>query len=228
MSGQQAACGVCGAPARPVFRAPAPDIAPDLDMRPGEPARSSLPDWLQVCPRCGAVGPTLADLPASARSVVGAEGYRMLSTTALEETLPFRRWALICERSGDRAQQAEALLQAAWAADDAAAMSEAARLRVEVAALWGETDDVELGLRRLDVLRRAGSFEAASGWAATLAARGLDELARTIVAFQQVRITERDVGRHLISSALPPPAHAPHVSHGKRTTTGFWSRLLRK
>ncbi|MDQ2763813.1 MAG: hypothetical protein M3Y22_10135, partial [Pseudomonadota bacterium] len=58
-------------------------------------------------------------------------------------------------RTGDRPQQAEALLQAAWAADDAAAMTESANLRSKVAALWDGTDDVELGLRRLDVLRRA-------------------------------------------------------------------------
>ena len=151
----------------------------------------------------------------------------MLSTTALEETLPFRRWALICERTGDRPQQAEALLQAAWAADDAAAMSEPAKLRATVAALWADTDDVELGLRRLDVLRRAGQFDAAASWAAVLTERGPDELAGTIIAFQRARIEQRDIGRHLISSVLPPPSHAPHVSHGKRATTGFWSRLLR-
>jgi hypothetical protein len=152
----------------------------------------------------------------------------MLSTSSLEETLQFRRWALICERTGDRAQQAEALLQAAWAADDAAAMSEPARLRAEVAALWDGTEDIELGLRRLDVLRRAGQFEAAEAWAAVLTQRGADELASAIIAFQRKRIAARDVGQHLISSALPPPSHAPHVSHAKRATPGFWSRLLKK
>ena len=146
----------------------------------------------------------------------------------LEETLPFRRWALICERTGDRAQQAEALLQAAWAADDAAAMTEPARLRAEVAALWDGTEDVELGLRRLDVLRRAGMFDAAEAWAAVMSERGEDELAKAIIAFQRKRIALRDIGRHLISSALPPPSYAPHVSQGKRATTGFWSRLLKK
>jgi hypothetical protein len=221
-------CGVCGAPAKPAFRAPQPEIAPDLDMRPGEPARSTLRDWIQLCPRCGAAAPDLAALPAAARAVVESDDYRILGTSVLEETLPFRRWALICERTGDRAQQAEALLQAAWAADDAAAMTEPARLRTEVAALWDSTLDVELGLRRLDVLRRAGQFDAADAWAAAMSARGPDELARTIIAFQRARIASRDIGRHLISAALPPPAHAPHVSHGKRATTGFWSRLLRK
>jgi hypothetical protein len=226
MSG--AVCGVCGGAVRTAFLAPAPEIAPDLDMRPGEPARSTLRDWVQICPKCGAAAPDVSALPSIARAVVDSDEYRMLSTSALEETLPFRRWALICERTGDRAQQAEALLQAAWAADDAAAGAEAAKLRVEVAALWDNTNDVELGLRRLDVLRRAGLFDAAGAWAAVMTERGADELARTIIGFQRARIASRDIGRHLISSVLPPPSHAPHVSHGKRATTGFWSRLLRK
>ena len=221
-------CGVCGTPSRPAFRAPQPEIAPDLDMRPGEPARSTLRDWIQVCRKCGAAAPDLAALPSTARAVIESDEYRKLSTTALSETLPFRRWALICERTGDRPQQAEALLQAAWAADDAAAMSEPAKLREEVAALWADTNDIELGLRRLDVLRRAGLFEAAAAWAATLDGWAPDELAGKIIAFQQARIANRDIGRHLISSVLPPPSHSPHVSHGKRATTGFWSRLLRK
>ena len=107
-------------------------------------------------------------------------------------------------------------------------MSEAARLRTQVAALWEGTNDVELSLRRLDVLRRAGLFDAAAAWAKLVTGRETDELAQAIIRFQQARIEARDIGRHLISSALPPPAHAPHVSHGKRATTGFWSRLLRK
>jgi hypothetical protein len=221
-------CGACGEEIRSPFRAPQPEIAPDLDMRPGEPARSTLRDWVAVCPKCGAAAPDLAALPASARAVAESDEYRMLSTSALEETLPFRRWALICERTGDQSQQAEALLQAAWAADDAAAMAEAARLRTEVAALWDGTGDGELGLRRLDVLRRAGLFETAEAWAALLIDRGADEVGRSVIGFQRAKIASRDIGRHLISSALPPPAYAPHVSHGKRATTGFWSRLLRK
>ena len=221
-------CGACGAKARSPFRAPQPEIAPDLDMRPGEPARSTLRDWVQVCPNCGAAAPDVSALPPSARAVAESDEYRNLSTTALEETLGFRRWALICERTGDRLQQAEALLQAAWAADDAAAMTEAAKLRAEVAALWDGTSDVELGLRRLDTLRRAGLFDTAEAWAVSMNERGQDELARSIIAFQRGKIASRDIGRHLISSALPPPSHSPHVSHGQRATTGFWSRLFPK
>ena len=221
-------CGACGGPVRPPFRAPAPEIAPDLDMRPGEPARSTLRDWIQICPTCGAAAPDLAALPSTARAVVDSEEYRTLTTSAPEETLPFRRWALICQRTGDRPAQAEALLQAAWAADDAAAMTEPARLRTEVAALWDGTADIELGLRRLDVLRRAGLFQEAEAWAAHMSQHGPDELAATLIAFQRTKIAAHDIGRHLISSALPPPSHTPHVADANRATTGFWSHLLRK
>jgi hypothetical protein len=221
-------CGVCGASVRAAFRAPPPEIAPDLDMRPGEPTRSTLTDWIQVCSKCRAAAPDLAVLPSAARAAVESDDYKALTTSALEETLPFRRWALICERTGDRSNQAEALLQAAWAADDAAEMTEASKLRTEVAALWDGTDDLELGLRRLDVLRRAGNFAEAEAWADRLAQRSGEESARSILDFQRARIEARDIGRHLISSALPPPAHSPHVSHTKRASPGFWSRLLKK
>jgi hypothetical protein len=221
-------CGVCGASVRAVFRAPQPEIAPDLDMRPGEPARSTLTDWIQVCSLCRAAAPDLAVLPPTTRAVVESDDYKALTASALEETLPFRRWALICERSGDRPNQAEALLQAAWAADDAAEMTEASRLRLEVASLWDGAEDVELSLRRLDVLRRAGAFAEADAWADRLVQRSNEETARSIIRFQRAQIAARDIGRHLISSALPPPSHAPHVSHGKRASTGFWSRLLKK
>jgi hypothetical protein len=221
-------CGVCGASVRAVFRAPQPEIAPDLDMRPGEPARSTLTDWIQVCSLCRAAAPDLAVLPPTTRAVVESDDYKALTASALEETLPFRRWALICERSGDRPNQAEALLQAAWAADDAAEMTDASRLRLEVASLWDGAEDVELSLRRLDVLRRAGAFAEADAWADRLVQRSDEETARSIIRFQRAQIAARDIGRHLISSALPPPSHAPHVSHGKRASTGFWSRLLKK
>jgi hypothetical protein len=220
-------CAVCGTPAPAPFRASQPEIAPDLDMRPGEPVRSTLRDWIQTCTQCGAAAPDLAALPKTAKATVESERYRNLTTVALEETLPFRRYALICEQAGDPEQQAEGLLQAAWAADDVAAMTEAAKLRSDVAALWDGTGDPERAIRRLDVLRRAGQFDVATVWAGMLLQRDQDDLASKIIQFQQSRIAARDVGRHLISAALPPPSHTPHVARSKRTSTGFWSRLLR-
>jgi hypothetical protein len=226
LSGAKRVCGVCGAPTRAPFRAPQPEIAPDLDLRPGEPARSTLVDWVQTCPSCRAAAPDLQALTAAAKPVVESADYRALTTSGLEETLPFRRWAMICAGSGDTANQAEALLQAAWAADDAAAMTDAASLRQRVVHLWGDPADEETALRQVDVMRRSGAFDSAASRVPALERRDLSETARAILRFQQARIAARDIGRHLISSALPPPSTAPHVSHGKRPSPRLWGRLF--
>ena len=128
---------------------------------------------------------------------------------------------MLCQAAGDTETAAEATLQAAWAADDAADMTEGAKLRREVAALWGEPADLAAALRLLDVLRRAGEFSPVEARGAKLAAGGLDGFASAIVAFQRARAAERDVGRHLLSSAAPD-----HVVPGDLPTPKFWDRLF--
>lgn len=221
MSGASPHCGICGAIARKPFRAPAPELAPDLDMRPGEPAWETLPDWLQTCDRCGAAAPDLAVLPASAKAVVVAPAYRRLADEESEETLPFRRWAALCRAAGDEEAAIEATLMAAWAADDAVSMLEASRLRLAVAEAWGETEDQAKALWRLDVLRRSSDFAAADAWAATLSARPLDAAGKAILAFQRECIARRDIGRHLVTTALP--ADVPHDALPRPV---FWGWLF--
>ena len=207
-------CGVCGAPAPAPFRAPQPESPPDLDMRPGEPARSTLERWIQTCRRCGTSAPDLAALPSAARDIP-----RSADT-------PFLRHAQLCEALGDHAGQAEALLQAAWSVDDTSGddtNEDATALRRRVAELWADATAPETRLRRLDVLRRAGDWDGAE---AGLAAQSLDETARAVVAFQRRLIAARDGGRHQISSALPPPAHAPHVTHVQQRRPGLMARLF--
>ncbi len=216
-------CGVCGAAVGPVFRAPQPESAPDLDMRPGEPARSTLANWVRVCRGCGAAAPDLAALTDAALSTVQHPTYTALGRGMPADVVPFLRWAALCD---DRAAAAEATLQAAWAADDALSDETARELRLRVAALWDGRANAETGLRRLDVLRRAGAMDEARAWAEKLADQPMDETARSVLRFQQARIAAGDTGRHLISSALPPPAVAPHVTHGRQQKPGLFARLF--
>ncbi len=213
------ACGVCGARVPLPFRAPPPEMAPDLDQRPGEPTRSTLPRWVATCRRCGAAAPDLARLPAAATAVVRGPGYPGEDGPAL----PFLRWAAICAGAGDAPGEREALLQAAWAVEDEGGDGAAPRLRA--AAGWGEPEGVEDALRLVDVLRRGGDLAgalAAAGRAERLAS---DEASARILAFQRARLAAGDTGRHLISSALRPPARTPHVTHG-RERRGFWGALF--
>ncbi len=211
-------CAACGTPALPPFRAPAPELAPDLDMRPGEPTRSTLAKWIATCPSCGACAPDLAALPPGAAATVNSDAYRAAAN-------PFLRWATICEAAGATAEAAEAVLQAAWAADDAGDALAAAALRRRTAALWGAPADTETRLRLIDVLRRAADFAEAQRRIEAL--DGLDENSERIAAYQAARIAARDAGRHLISSALRAPASRPHVAHGRPPARGgFWGRLI--
>jgi hypothetical protein len=75
--------------------------------------------------RRGRVGPVCATQVA--KSVVKSAAYRGLASEAPEETLLFRRWAMICLAAGDKEEAAKATLQGAWAADDGVNMVEAAK-----------------------------------------------------------------------------------------------------
>ena len=219
-----AACASCGTAIPAPYRAPPAEMAPDLDLRPGEPTRSTLEHWLQTCSRCGATAPDLATLYGTATAIVAAPAYR--GVTGPDYALAFLRWATICQAAGDARNTGEAFLQAAWAADDALDTANATQWRRQAAYAWAETESYELTLRRIDALRRAGDFPQAEAAAAKLAAQRPDETTAQILAFQRARIVAGDTGRHLMSSALRPPAHTPHVAHGKSCGRGFFARLV--
>ncbi len=147
-------------------------------------------------------------MPASASETVRTDAYRALAS-------PFLRWAAL----SDGAARAEALLQAAWSVEDAG--GDGLLLRRQAVAAWPAPRELEAVLRLADIQRRAGLLTEA---AATLAA--LPPEAGPIVAFERARVAAGDTGRHMLSSALRPPARMPHVAHGKRAAAGFWGRLL--
>ena len=191
-------CPVCGTPAAVPFRVPRARATPDLDLRPGEPARSTLGRWLSVCPGCGAVAPDLATLPAAATTVVASEAYQKLAAP-VPASLPFLRWAMLCPARERR----EAWLHAAWAADDAHAATVAAGLRRQAAAHWGQPENAESALRLIDVLRRAGEFELARVRALALDSDALDATAARILEFQRQHIAAADTRRYRLSQAVP-------------------------
>jgi len=168
------------------------------------------------------VAPDLALVPEGVAEILESEAYLTLSARPPEAT-PFLRFGMIC-RPGDRAG---AYLQAAWAADDAEDDEAGRHYRREAASVWGEPDGVDSALRLIDVLRRAGMFTTAEEVAGVVAEGAPDERSQAILAYQRARIAEGDSGRHLMSSALRPPARLPHVAHGKPPAKkGFLARLL--
>ncbi len=204
-------CAVCAAPCPPPFRAPTAELAPDLDGRPGEPARSTLRRWVARCRSCGAASSDLASLPAIAAETVRRPDYAA-------EPDSFLRWAQICHAAGQLEAAAEATLQAAWSAEDAG--RDAAPLRRRAAGLW-QGDP----LRQIDILRRAAAFAEAQALAHA-ASFPPDTAAAQILAFERARIDAQDPARYAISSALRPPASKPHVTHGQKSPPTLLARLF--
>ncbi|HTI00818.1 MAG TPA: hypothetical protein VL752_07720 [Acidisoma sp.] len=225
-------CAVCGAMVRPVFQMPAPELAPDLDFRPGEPARSTLRRWVAECSGCGAAAPDLASIRDADAAVVRDDPeYAALRDQAPACARSFLLWALLCQRRGDVWAAAEGLLQAAWAADDAEEAEWAQAWRLQAAALWPQSEEVQPRLCLIDIYRRAGAFDQATALADILTREPLDDNSAAIVSFQRRLIAQQETGRQLISSALRPPAARPHVSYSqvRREAGGLgalWRRLF--
>ena len=220
---------MCATPAPPLFSAPAPEMAPDLDLRPGEPTRSTMDRWVQTCRSCGATAPDLVALPSRLRAALDTPGYRALAGDAPGQ--PFLRWAMLAETLDEPDEAAQAVMQAAWALDDANDTEAATTLRRRATTLWGQGATVQDALRVLDARRRTGDLGAARDQAAHLAARsGLEDTDRTVLQFQEKLIAAGDTARHLLSAALRPPARTPHVTHGRPAPApaapSLWQRLF--
>jgi hypothetical protein len=210
-------CAVCGHESEQRRVRPAAQHGPpDLDLRPAESARSTMPSWLQQCPACGYVAPRLDQADERAGAIVFAGPYR---AQLADSSIPplARRFlcrAMLLEELGDLHGAAEATLQAAWVADDARKPELASAWRLEAVALFrqGPTPDLEQRVRIVDILRRAGDFAGAAAQASELERGSLPGPIDQVVAFERRLIAAEDVRAYTIASALPPPASRPHVS----------------
>ena len=104
-------CGVCGHESRQApFRPPVPEQAPDLDLRPGEPVRSTMARWLQACPHCGYAAPDISEAHPAGAEAVAAAPYRALIADTSHPVLArrFLAWAHVLEETGALHAAAEA------------------------------------------------------------------------------------------------------------------------
>jgi len=208
-------CGVCGAAAPEPFRRPPAETAPDLDLRPGQPARGTLMHWVRTCRSCRAAAPDVSALAAAQAEIVRGTEYAALRAEPL--TLrPFLRWAMLSP------DPAAAWRWAAWAADDAAETARAVVYRRRAAAAFRDPGDAGDALLLADVRRRAGDFDAARAACDDADALGPDPDARSLIAFQRARVEAGDAAAYSIASALRPPARNPHVAHGKTAARPWW------
>ena len=217
-------CGVCGAAVRPPFVAPPPELAPDLDLRPGEPTRSTpaaldadLPRLRRLRPR-----PRRARRPGARETMLHA-GYQALRGPAAENA--FLRHAALAEAAGDVTAAAGSVLQAAWLLDDA--NRDATALRRRAAALMDRAALGQDALRLVDVWRRADEPDRARARAeALLAAPELTETDAALLRYQLGLVAAGDNRPPSDVQRAASPAQRPHVTHGRVPERSLWQRLI--
>lgn len=187
----------------------------DLDQRPSGMFRSTVASWLQECPYCGYVAPSIDKGDARAKSFVDTAEFRAASLDPLAEP-DSRRFLVRAAQDafyGDRRAAFLNTLRAAWCADDSGRTSDATALRLKAAGHLGEgpLTSIDTRLLLLDVLRRAASWEAAAALIAELTSEELEHPFAEIVAFHRNKVEAKDSGRYTIAQAYtskPEPSRS--------------------
>ena len=162
-------CALCGADStQNVLTSTSTFGAPDLDLRPGGPARWALQFHVQCCPDCGYCAERIGERTASAGDAVASILYRDVLENARMPAIArhFFCAALVAEADERRGVAAGHFVDAAWACDDAGAVEQARICRERAAEMlakaieWGDAPETPVSRGVLaDLLRRAGRYD---------------------------------------------------------------------
>ena len=211
-------CGNCGhASEQIVVMSTNAFGAPDLDTRPPEMARSTLPFYVQCCPSCGYCARDLYDTLASGvEDVLHSSEYEDLLKLCDLPLLAreFLCLSLIYAHMSKFNGAGWACLRSAWVCDDHQDVEGAVGSRLRALAFFDRaaeeglrymTNALEEDVLRIDLLRRAEQFDAALELCQRVQESAPAGLIGEIVAFQRHLITQRDTAAHTIEEARGRP-----------------------
>lgn len=207
---------------------------PDLDLRPTEPARSSIFAWVHRCSSCGYCAASIDEATPYTREVVESIAYRaLLGYSALPELArSFLCSSLVFEKRGEDAAAARSAIEAAWACDDEGAVAEAARCRLLAVQLLRESESEGDALFDdpytehaviVDLLRRAERFEDAVEEADESLVEAQGEIA-AVLEFSRTLALARDSGTYTLEDARSSGAGDEEIIEALRTLVGYGER----
>jgi hypothetical protein len=178
--------------------------APDLDTRPAEMARSTMPLWLHECPACGHIARDLSRAHAVVAEVVRTDAYRAQRRDPAYPELAnqFLCATLILEKTWAAKGAFWNAMAAAWACDDAGNADAARRCRLKAIELWhASTEPVSdqpggPALVLADLLRRTGQFDRLPPTPADA-----EPLVATLLDFERTLAARRDDRAHRVDEA---------------------------
>lgn len=202
---EETTCAVCGAKNEfHVLGSFSTFGPPDLDLRPAEMQRSTMPFWIQKCPSCGYVASQLSDPAPITEEWLKAEKYTTCDGINFSSDLSkgFYQQFMIAIQSKDTEKAFFALLHAAWDCDDWEDDENAKHCRQTACLLAekllsSETEkDENLSLIRADLLRRTGQFSRLIDEYSNI--QYSDDLLNKIIAFQLEKAKAQDTGLYRV------------------------------
>ena len=206
-------CAVCGCESRQseIMSTNAMG-SPDLDLRPPEMERSTMPYWVQRCPECGYCNDSLEDKTSVDKEYLSSKEYTELFAKIEDDSLAasFIRQARIAEKTKDFSAAMLAYIHAAWDCDDAKNTQGAKQCRLlalkilnaNYNAIVKSADADSVACLKTDLLRRASSFEEAIETAQNRLPKVKQNIIKQILAFQIEKCKAKDAKVYRIADAV--------------------------
>lgn len=217
---QNVKCAVCGHESeQDVIGSTNAFGSPDLDLRPPEMERSTMPYWVQRCPECGYCNSSIAEKTSVDNEYLSSKEYKALFAKIPEDSLAasFIRQARIAEKDKDHSAVMLAYLHAAWDCDDAKNTQGANQCRLlALKALDANFKDIvksfdedTITCLKTDLLRRAGKFEEAQAAAEKRLPKAKQSIIKQILTFQIEKSKAKDAKVYRVSEAATEIAVEP-------------------
>ena len=216
-------CAVCGEESNQIYIISTNEMSyRDLDDRPAEMLRSTMPHWVHECPHCGYVSADLRKVPEQFEfltpGMLESEEYKTCDNLGFESKLAERFYKLSMIE-GDLAHYEiawHAVLVAAWACDDVGDYKNAMICRSRAAFYidWIlyknrlKKNIVGLQLIKIDLMRRSGAFDPAFNESSIMLR--FDEVPAILPLFEYYLCWKRDAGAYTYKDAEEFGKKHPH------------------
>ncbi|MEW6735788.1 MAG: DUF2225 domain-containing protein [Acidobacteriota bacterium] len=205
-------CAVCGAKHEQTVLRSTNQMGPsDLDGRPAEMARSTMPYWVQTCPDCGYCSSDISNTDPKIQEIVKSSIYQQQLTSPdfPELANKFLCEALIKEMLGQHLVAANSFIHAAWCCDDTESLQSATYCRNKAIELIRKATPKEHLDKRyniepevfIDLLRRAGRFTEASELVRSILNDKQDYFSLRLLKFQEKLIEKGDTRKYTTEDA---------------------------
>lgn len=180
--------------------------SPDLDLRPPEMQRSTMPVWIQECPYCGYISKSIDSITSIDQNFLKSDEYLSCSKRNFISNLAkkFYKYYLINLLDKNSEDTFYAILHAAWACDDINDRENAIFCRklaiVELEKFIQNKSDETLLVQKADLLRRAGLFNRVISEYSTLVFK--DETLQKIISFEIEKSKEEDTYCYTVDDVI--------------------------